>query len=182
MKNLLVFHDRDLVSNQLHTTHCTQDLSSKKNGTIFVSAHQNKTETCCDHIVPRQRNRILSVRVCVCVTLSYFPISPLRIDFRYTTPIRSTFLRTNETLCFRWVCPPTACSCRFVRFVASNRLPILAQIELEGLDVLIESERRHGPQEVVPVYCFSFFLETLVGCFRRDKAYEFRHTLLYRFF
>ncbi|KAJ6723852.1 hypothetical protein OIU74_008248 [Salix koriyanagi] len=59
-------------------------------------------------------------------------------------------------------------------------LPILLQVNLQGLHVLLEPKRRHGPQKIVTVYGLPLLSLALVRSLSCYKADELRHTLLNR--
>lgn len=61
-----------------------------------------------------------------------------------------------------------------------DRLAVLLQIELERLDVAVEAERAHGPDDVVAVDGLALFLLALVAGFARDERDELAHALLHR--
>merc|ERR1711935_500591 len=61
-------------------------------------------------------------------------------------------------------------------------LAILMKINLERLDVLLETQRAHGPQQIVAVDRLTLFTLTFITCFACDKTYELRYTFLNRLF
>lgn len=56
----------------------------------------------------------------------------------------------------------------------------LLEIALEGLDVILEAEGGHGPEEIVAVDGLPLLPLALVGGLAGDEADELRHALLHR--
>mmetsp|Transcript_12965 Transcript_12965/g.55332 ORF Transcript_12965/g.55332 Transcript_12965/m.55332 type:complete len:218 (+) Transcript_12965:1950-2603(+) len=67
-----------------------------------------------------------------------------------------------------------------VRRLLALGLAILVQVHLERLDVLLESERAHGPQQVVAVDGLALFALALIARLAGDEADELRDALLDR--
>ena len=56
-------------------------------------------------------------------------------------------------------------------------LSVLLEIQLEGLNVIVEAKRRHGKQNILSINCFSFFcLTTLTGFTENRKIRVFQTT------
>lgn len=69
-----------------------------------------------------------------------------------------------------------------LRLLALDGLTILAQINLQRLHVLIESQGTHGPQQIVPVDRLAFLLHAFIRGLGGHEGYEFGYGFLDRLF
>ena len=59
-----------------------------------------------------------------------------------------------------------------------QRLPVLAEIELEDVDVAFEAERINRPQQILTVDGLTLFVLTLFAGFAGDERNELRNAFL----
>ncbi|TYH28675.1 hypothetical protein ES288_A02G162800v1 [Gossypium darwinii] len=60
--------------------------------------------------------------------------------------------------------------------------PILVEVNLERTHVILETQCRHCPQQIIPVYGLPFLPLTLIGSLASDETDELRHTFLHCLF
>lgn len=61
---------------------------------------------------------------------------------------------------------------------ASNKKRTFGKVDLERINVFVEAQRAHGPQQVLAIDSLAFFLFAFVAGLGGDEADEFRHTFL----
>lgn len=60
----------------------------------------------------------------------------------------------------------------------SFRLSVLAEVNLQGPNVVFESEHGHGPEKIIAIDGFPLLALAFVGGFAGDEAYELGHAFL----
>lgn len=68
-----------------------------------------------------------------------------------------------------------------IRLVAAlDGVPVLAQVELQDVQVALEPQRIDRPEQILPVDGLALLVFTLLAGLARDERYELRHALLNR--
>lgn len=85
------------------------------------------------------------------------------------SPAWSSVIRAWGGHGFAWVIPLTLA----IGFLPLDGLAILREVNLEGVNVLIEAQRAHRPKDVFAIDGLALLLLTLIASLGGDEAYEF---------
>lgn len=103
--------------------------------------------------------------------------------FNFTKVGRPRFSYSNVQHKKKISCSPSllfllSTACIVVSFLLHDCLPIPRQVLLQRVDVLVEAQGAHSPQNIIAVDSLPLLTLAFVACLGRDKAHKLTHAFL----